>query len=291
MQLADSGHIQAQGFLGYVLSDGEWGIAKDLDRAERYLIRAAASGDGMTHVFLYLMNFPNAQIDADEWFIKSDDYEANLEIALKAGNAAAQYFYALQLRDEQEYAKSYDQFVKSADQGFLLSEAMQVYIEDYEHHKAARSSYRLRAYATTGMPIVITALAGMHKYGIGAPRSYEQAYELLLIANEFSEDGLGPDFDEPLRKLSKPFSGDFKKTIQMRAKKIPFVWAEGPDTYLAPAAKWCKDSGNWTKGCIVNALFDHEFCLLPYLYWEFDNPIGFPNYNMCRLDAHNSNAE
>ena len=282
VRLADSGHAQAQGFLAYVLYEGEWGVAKDWGRAEKYFVSAAASGDGMAHLFLYLMNLPDVEYAPDDWHIKSDDYQTNLEISLKTGNAAAQHFYASQLRNEKEYAKSYAYFVKSADQGFLLSKTMQVFIEDYEHHKTIRSADRIKSVATTGVPIVIVALAGMYKHGVGVPRSYSLAYEFLLLANEFADGELGPGLDEKLATLSKPLSDDQKKRIQKRISEAPFVWAEGPNTYLAPAAKWCQTSGNWTKSCIINAFRDHEFCLIPYLYWKFERPAQFPAYQACR---------
>jgi len=280
-EAAASGNAQAEGFLAYVLSIGEWHVPVDKKRAEKLLKSAADMGDGYANLYLYAMNEPNAEINPGDLFVPSNDYEANLQAALGAGNSLAQTTWAFSLREEKEYAESYIWFEKAATNGSVIAKAMQAFIEDVEHYPSAKSPARLKELASTGYPLVNLGIAAFYSQGRGVARDWELALKYVTNAHLF----LGSGEDQDLSEFEKKLSKEEIHRARTEAEAMMFRWAKGPNTHLAIPAIWCETEGYWNRECISNALFSHEACMSPFQNFEFQNPSAYPGYYKCRYEA------
>lgn len=279
--IAAEGDAQAEGFLAYVLSIGEWHVPVDKARAEKLFRSAADKGDGYANLELHFMNAPEADIQPGDVFLPSDDYLANLKTAADAGNAMAQSLSAFNFRNEKKFDESYARFKESAENGSIIAKSMQVFIEDIEHFSPTKNPKRLLEFSSTGFPLINANLAFFYRTGQGVEYAPDLALMYVKVTNLF----LNRKSSEDSLRYEKGLSEQIRQEAAARAKGLMFRWATGPNTYLAKAARWCKAEGYWDQSCIINALIAHELCMAPYMSHGFENAQNYPGYSKCRYEA------
>lgn len=277
-QLAENGNAQAQGFLAYVLAIGEWNIPVDTKRAEGLLEFAIDQGDGYANLKAYEMNEPDADIKRGDFFVSSDDYNVNLEMAAKAGHSVAQFLMATKLRSQKKYDASYALYKKSDASGFLFARAKRILIEDIERFPSAKDPARLIGLSTVGIPEIYLRLADAYKDGHGVRQDMGLALTYAKLADLFSNGHVEKFFYRFKKGLSKQSQDE----AFMRAESWMFEWADSSNTYLGQAAHWCKVVGKWNKSCIAESVAAHAACMIPYMQFSFRSPQAFPGYVKCR---------
>lgn len=276
--LARGGDAQAQGFLSYVLSIGEWHVSVDLKRAQMLLQSALEQGDGYAHTAVGIMNEPDADIQYGDLYIYSDDYLANYLAAAKAGNPYAQWAMAIETRYQKKYNESLEWFKKSAAAGFVFAKSKLIITEDIERSSRIKDMARLLGMSTTGFPEIYYHLANSYKRGFGVRRDLIFALTYAKLTLDFSGGLIEIDLFPYRSGLSK----QEQEQALAQAELWMFEWANNPVTHLGKAAKWCKSSEYWNVSCISNAALADIECSIPYMTVGFKAPHEFPGYSKCR---------
>jgi len=288
VQLAESGNAQAQGFLGYVLYEGEWGVPIDEVSAKKWMQAAYEHNDAYAHLFVGLTNSPDnaEQLAKDPSLIVSHDWETNIRIAAENGHPYAQNMMGHWAKNEYKYEEAIDWYRKASMPNrdyfavnYLVTKSL------YQWPRRVRVE-AIEARAASGNPFAFEALHAAYALGLQAKVDYEKAYKYGILGS-FYDAQLS---SEASKRIEEGIPNSERMFLRKTALQLLDTWAHDPGTLVGAASSWCFESGRDHDNCKKHAVEDHLFCKVDYILWNFDNFIDFPAYKECRESFYESTS-
>ena len=288
VQLAESGNAQAQGFLAYVLYQGEWGVSVDEAKAKKWMQAALDQNNAYAHLFVGLSNAPdNAdQTAKDPSLIVSHDWKANIRIAAENGHPYAQHMMS-QWADTKREALEWLRKASGRNAFSYRQDVRDYYAVDYYLLKGPRlhsGRFKLaeigrREGSGNGAAYVVLAIA--HTYGLQVGRDYEEAY-IYATLGSLMHSAISMDVED-IKLLLNVLPPSRKKALKADDVDRISKWAKNPETFIGQAASWCRSVGEGNSlNCLKQAVEDHRMCELEYIGWSFNSYGAFPAYIACR---------
>jgi len=280
VRLAESGNAQAQGFLAYVLYEGEWGVPVDEAKAKAWMQSALDQNDAYAHLFVALTNMPDAAEENanDPSLIQSHDWKTNIRISAENGHPYAQHMVGSWALGNENYKNAEAWFRKAAIPGRDYYAVEMLMAQSWYQNRKNFLIDAIYDKSHAGNTQGFEALATAYAVGINTRISYRKA--LFFSAQAFF---LGGSRSEKLQQLlSRKISGEERTQISLQAFQQLLAWIKTPETYLGKASSVCFLDEEYDLDCIKHAVEDHRFCETGYILWGFDNFVEFPAYISCR---------
>lgn len=280
VQLAESGNAQAQGFLAYVLYQGEWGVPVDEAKAKKWMQAALGQNDAYAHLFVGLSNVPGNtdQTAKDPYLIVSHDWKANIRIAAENGHPYAQHMMGDWAKEQHQYKEAIDWYGMAAhpDRDYY---AVDKYLTQSLFTWPRRFLIEeIEPRVTSGNVEAYAALHSAYTFGLRVKYDYRKAYQYGVMSIFYGQmpsskaaKEIAANVSEADQKILAGYAGE-----QLRS------WMQNPQTYLGQASAWCIEDEKFSLDCIKNAVEDHRMCEATYMMWHFENFIEFPAYILCR---------
>jgi len=280
VQLAESGNAQAQGFLAYVLYQGEWGVPVDEAKAKAWMQSALEQNDAYAHLFVALTNMPDvAEENAnDPSLIVSHDWKANIRIAAENGHPYAQHMMGDWAKEQYLYKEAIDWYGMAAhlDRDYY---AVDKYLTQSLFTWPRRFLIEeIEPRVTSGNVEAYAALHSAYTFGFRVKYDYRKAYGYGVMSKFYD---LMPS-DKATKQINENVSEVDQKALADEASQRLFSWIQDENTYVGQASAWCIEDGKFSLHCIKNAVEDHRLCEAEYMMWNFKNIIEFPAYKACR---------
>ncbi|MEG3619001.1 tetratricopeptide repeat protein [Magnetovibrio sp. PR-2] len=281
VQLAESGNAQAQGFLAYVLAEGEWGVPVDEVQAKSWMEKALSQNDAFAHLMLALTNDPDS-VDFytdDPSIIKIDDWKRSMRIAAENGHPYAQNELGEWARLKRETNVALEWYRKAT------GENRDFYAANYYSSKSwalQPSEYRIHDLMRVrggGNPRGYLALSIAFAWGMGTEKNYRLAQQYRYMAAFLGE---AVD-DRTIRIIEYHLTQEEQKAQFRVAYDLFSTWFRNPATYAGQAAAVCINNNDFNSVCLKHTLDDHRECAVAYTLWSFNQVIEFPAYLQCRL--------
>ena len=280
VQLAESGNAQAQGFLAYVLYEGEWSVPVDEAKAKKWMQAALGQNDAYAHLFVGLSNAPDNtdKTGRDPYLIVSHDWKANIRIAAENGHPYAQHMMGDWAKEQHQYKGAIDWYGMAAhpDRDYY---AVDKYLTQSLFTWPRRFLIEeIEPRVTSGNVEAYAALHSAYTFGLRVKYDYRKAYGYSVMSKFYD---LMPS-DKATKQINENVSEIDQKALADEAGQQLFSWIQDPKTYLGQASAWCIEDGKFSLDCIKNAVEDHRLCEAEYMMWNFDKFFEFPAYISCR---------
>jgi len=280
VQLAESGSAQAQGFLAYVLYEGEWGVPVDEAKAKKWMQAALGQNDAYAHLFVGLSNAPDNtdQTAKDPSLIVSHDWKANIRIAAENGHPYAQNMmgdWALQKRNFDDATEWYRKAAEPDRDYYVVNMLL---AKTWYTNRDAFQSAPIYEKGHAGNAYGFRAMALATHFGINTLPDYRQAYIYSMQAHF-----LGAPISVQIgRTIGKQIPDRDKLKIAAEAFEHLTAWMKDPSSYLGQSSTFCIKNDKYDLNCLKQAVDDHRYCEIEYTLWSFDRFTEFPAYLACR---------
>ncbi len=286
VQLAESGHAQAQGFLAYVLYEGEWDVPVDEVQAKAWMQKAFDQNDAYAHLFVALTNAPDVREEnaSDPSLIKTHDWKTNVWFAAESGHPYAQHMVGDWAKSEYKYDEAMDWYNKAAqpDRGYYFVDYF-ITMSLYTFPKRFLLD-EIELFVDSGNPRGFSILHAAYALGIDTGEDYEVAYEYGVISKV-----LGETLNhKAISLVMKNTSEKEREKLGASAKNYLMSLLANKKTYMGQSFSWCDENQDSSLSCLRHAVERHRTCEIPYVLWNFTHFTGYPAYKACRLNLQQS---
>ncbi len=284
VKLAESGHAQAQGFLAYVLYEGEWGVPVDEPQAKQWMLKALDQDDAYAHLYVGLTNFPDGQEGFENKIYSplTKDWRANIQKSAEEGHPHGQFVWGNMLVYRHKYKQAIEWYRKAAGQGHEFAAVEEQLTLGWYTYPLRIRTEELTELNSVGNPRGYSTLASAYTFGLQALVDYEVAYKYLMLGIF-----LGDKAEERTRKkIIEKVPESKRAPIAEQAGEMLQVWVDDPSTFLGLSAQWCVDSDNYDLQCVKQGVEHHQLCVVPYALWNMESHISFPGYVKCRATLY-----
>ena len=280
VQLAESGHAQAQGFLAFVLYEGEWDVPVDEVQAKSWMEKALVQNDAFAHLMLALTNDPESTdlYKDDLSVIKIGDWKQSMRIAAENGHPYAQNELGEWARLERNTDDALEWYRKATGDNrdfyaanYYTSKSWASHPEDYriQDLMRVRGGGNSRGYL---------ALSVAFAWGMGTEKNYRLAQQYRYMAAF-----LGEAVDKrTILAIEYHLTEEEQKAEFRPAYDLFSTWFRNPKTYAGQAAAPCVNNNDFHSGCLKYSIDDHRRCETPYVLWDFALFTEFTAYQICR---------
>lgn len=289
VKLAESGNAKAQGFLAFVLYEGEWGVAVDEMKAKAWMEKAYAQNDAYAHLFVAQTNDPNAPEEnaTDPSLIKTHDWKSNIVVAAENGHPYAQNRMGQWAKEKYKYKEAIEWYRKASEKGGdYYAVNYFVTMSLYQWPRRVRVE-EIEKRISSGNPLGFEALHAAYTFALQAPRDYRKASEYGAIGRFYGAELSS----EASKRINEKLSEDEQAVLSEQALERLGTWMRDPEMLIGLSTSWCLEQGYLFPVCLHRAVEDHLFCAADYILWNFDNFPDFPAYKACRKSFFESSSE